>query len=309
MPDSPDNEQQTPRMTGSQTPGEILKEAREALNMTRSDVAAQLNLQVDTIIALEENDHDKLPVSTYVRGYLRSYARLVKLDGEALVKRYDNEASEPPEIIPDVKKHSQASSRDKPVKAVTYLVTFGLALLLLAWLQSQYIVTDQKTDDRADQDTAGKGSLDYPINIVVHPDTPYFDNRTDTDDDYPPLYEGDSGLSDDVIQTMELPNSLSIDENIPESRPAGDGGAPPASADADIVMNVRDKSWIEIYDAGDNRLYLGLATPGETIRLDGEAPFSVLLGYAPGVEVIFNGQIIDTEQYSNAGVARFNLGE
>jgi len=308
MSDIPDNDQQTPRSTGIQTPGGKLREAREARNLTRSDVAAQLNLQVDTVKALEEDDHDRLPVSTYVRGYLRNYARLVKLDGEALVEHYDSEASEPPEIVPDVKTHTQASSRDKPVKAVTYLVTFGLALLLLAWLQSQYIVDDQNDDDQAGQNTAGGGSLDYPIKIVVHPDTPYFDNRTDTDDDYPPLYNGDSGLSDDVIHTMELPNSLSIDETIPESR--REEATPPATqADADIVMNVREKSWIEVYDAGDNRLYLGLATPGETVRLDGEAPYSVLLGYAPGVEVIFNGNTIDTDQYSDAGVARFNLGE
>ncbi|HSR63564.1 MAG TPA: RodZ domain-containing protein [Gammaproteobacteria bacterium] len=308
MSDNPENEQQAPHTIGTQTPGETLREAREARNLTRSDVAAQLNLQVDTIAALEEDDHDRLPVSTYVRGYLRSYARLVKLDGEALVERYGNEASEPPEIVPDVKKHSQASSRDKPVKAVTYLVTFGLALLLLAWLQSQYIVDDQNNNNQGGQESTGGGSLDYPIDIVVHPDTPYFDNRTDTDDDYPPLYDGDGSLSDDVIHTMELPNSLSIDETIPESR-SGEDTPSATQADADIVMNIREKSWIEVYDAGDTRLYLGLATPGETIRLDGEAPYSVLLGYAPGVEVIFNGNTIDTDQYSDAGVARFNLGE
>src|SRR5690606_13439913 len=98
-------------------PGRILREARERLGLEQKDIASQLNLQVDTIDAVENDAAEKLPAPTYVRGYIRSYARMVQLDSDALIKLYESDAAGPPEIIPDIKQHHQVSSTDKPVKA------------------------------------------------------------------------------------------------------------------------------------------------------------------------------------------------
>ena len=67
-------------------------------------------------------------------------------------------------------------------------------------------------------------------------------------------------------------------------------------------------SWIEVHDANKISLYQGLARAGNEIRLSGKAPFSVLLGYAQGVEVRFNNEPFDPAPYANAGIARFTLG-
>ena len=306
---------QTDKSISNQTPGRLLKTAREKLDLTQKDIATQLNLQTNTITALENDDNEKLPVPTYVRGYIRSYARIVNLDADTLIKLYENDVSPPPEIIPDVKQHTQASSRDKPVKAVTYLITFGLALLLLAWLQSHYVVNQTSTsgDASAPGEKPYGGNLNYTYKIVIHPDTPFLDKTYYDETESPselPLYVDEPETSD-LINTIELPDSLSLDTTISESaddNPLQDEIDNLPDADQ-LSFNITKSSWIKVNDSSDKVLYMGTAKPGEQLHLSGNAPFSVTLGYSPGVQVTFNGNQFNPEPYSNAGVARFTLGE
>jgi len=301
---------QTGTDISNKTPGRLLKAAREKLELTPKDIAAQLNLQINTIIALENDDEEKLPVSTYVRGYIRSYARIVNLNADTLIKLYESGALPPPEIIPDVKQHTQISSRDKPVKAVTYLVTFGLALLLIAWLQSHYVVDQAKMT--ADTSTQGEkhygGSLNYPIKIVIHPDTPFLDkayyDALENSSELP-LYVDEPETSGNLTDILDVPGSLSIDTTI--SEPTNDDNVLPGTDQVSFIIT--KESWIKIQDSANKVMYMDTARPGERVDLSGEAPFSVILGYSPGVQVTFNGKQFNTEPYSIAGVARFTLGE
>ncbi|MGH8533160.1 MAG: DUF4115 domain-containing protein, partial [Gammaproteobacteria bacterium] len=64
----------------------------------------------------------------------------------------------------------------------------------------------------------------------------------------------------------------------------------------------------EVKDAEGVKLYSKLATEGQTIRLGGRAPFSVVLGNAPRVAVFYNGRLLDITPWSRGGVARFKVG-
>jgi cytoskeletal protein RodZ len=59
------------------SPGMRLQTRRLKNEWSIEDVAADLNLRIEVIAALEADDYSKLPERTYVRGYLRSYARLL----------------------------------------------------------------------------------------------------------------------------------------------------------------------------------------------------------------------------------------
>ncbi len=50
--------------------GELLSSARISWDLTVEDVALNLNLGTDTINALEQNDYDRLPGHTFVKGYI-----------------------------------------------------------------------------------------------------------------------------------------------------------------------------------------------------------------------------------------------
>jgi cytoskeletal protein RodZ len=66
-------------------PGKVFAEGREALEISRQQMADVLNLPVRTILAIEENDPTVLPDAVYVNGYMRSYAKLLGLASQPLI--------------------------------------------------------------------------------------------------------------------------------------------------------------------------------------------------------------------------------
>lgn len=82
-------------------PGKRLKSEREARNLSREEVARQLHQDVSIIKALEEDNYAWLPGQTYVLGYLRSYARLLKLPEDEIVAAVQIERGETAELLPE----------------------------------------------------------------------------------------------------------------------------------------------------------------------------------------------------------------
>ena len=62
--------------------GALLRAGREALGMSVDSAAQQLKLSARQVRALETGDFSALPGRTFVRGFVRNYARLVRLDPE-----------------------------------------------------------------------------------------------------------------------------------------------------------------------------------------------------------------------------------
>jgi cytoskeleton protein RodZ len=85
--------------------------------------------------------------------------------------------------------------------------------------------------------------------------------------------------------------------------------AVPADAPKDnIVVRFTADSWVEIRDATGNRLIRSLGVAGATKEVEGNAPFQVLIGYGPGVELTYNGEPFDFSKYQGKQeVARFTL--
>lgn len=71
--------------------GETLKSQRKSLGLALQKVSQILNIKLAYLKALEEEDFNKLPPSVYVQGFLKSYARFLKLDAESLLKYYKME--------------------------------------------------------------------------------------------------------------------------------------------------------------------------------------------------------------------------
>ena len=117
-------------------------------------------------------------------------------------------------------------------------------------------------------------------------------------------------ISESVINNPELPDTLTIEPGMDESgmdSTADDGLDKLPTAEDTVYFKLNRDSWIEVYDSGHNALYKQLAKSGDELTLSGIGPFSILLGYAPGVEVKFNGESFDPGPYTNAGIARFML--
>jgi len=72
----------------SASPGQLLREAREAKKLGVAEVAEKLNLLKSVVQALEADSYDKLRGDTFTRGYLKNYARLVDVEESELIHAY-----------------------------------------------------------------------------------------------------------------------------------------------------------------------------------------------------------------------------
>jgi cytoskeleton protein RodZ len=90
QPATPDNQ---PPAHG--LPGQVLAAQREALGWSVEQVADQLKLAVRQVVALEAGDYDSLPSPAVTRGFVRAYAKLVKLDPAPLVAQIAMETPAP----------------------------------------------------------------------------------------------------------------------------------------------------------------------------------------------------------------------
>ncbi len=78
-------EQDPETFSFSETAGQKLAAARKDRDISVREVADNLNLRVSIIEAVEADEYDKLPGSTFTRGYIRAYANLLRLDPDELI--------------------------------------------------------------------------------------------------------------------------------------------------------------------------------------------------------------------------------
>jgi cytoskeleton protein RodZ len=328
-------------MTETDTPqpvlvsvGDKLKSLREARNISALEVASKMHLDIRVINAIEDDDYHSLPDPIYIRGYIRSYSKLVGGDSDEMVRLFEhNVGVQEPEIIPEIKFPSQSSSSDKPVKAFTYLITLGLVVLLIAWWQSNFVIDiHQDTDSAvvaAPNTSVNTELVEQRLPVQASSYTPQIPLQNpvqipiellDIDQFRPESLEDMGG---DLVSADDLDNA--DENNLLVSTPEQAGTSiepaptPPATTSLSTLVqtdgpdllkfSLTADSWIEITDVNNQKLFMDLARTGTTLDLRGTAPFDILLGFAPGVTLEFNGAPFDIAPYSRAGVAKFRLAE
>ena len=123
--------------SGEHSPGAHLRQAREAANMSIAEVADALFLHPDKIEALESDAFEPLAAPTFVRGYLRGYARLLGLPSAPILEMYDRQGFGPPPLALETSEPKQAHTSDLPIRLATYAVGAVLVLLVGLWWWSQ----------------------------------------------------------------------------------------------------------------------------------------------------------------------------
>ena len=306
-------------IAGQPKAGEILKQFRNKKNLSVQEVASQLRLDPRIIEALENDDYTSFPADTYIRGYLRNYAKLIGIAGDEIISLYESEAPEPPEIIPDVKHSTQVSSSDKPVKAFTYLVTFILVLLLLIWWwQSDFVFNkgirltpflNNSTSVTKPEVKQNKTAVNQPPAIPIT--SPATDIKQTVPQPEPSETTVTPAAEDSV--TAETPTTPAQNEGgqtDTSTSPAESEQADRAMPGPDtLYFKLNADCWIEVRDRFDKEVYVNLARTGDEIYLNGFAPFQVKLGNAQGVILEFNNKPFDPAPYTTRGIARFTLGE
>jgi cytoskeleton protein RodZ len=128
----------------------------------------------------------------------------------------------------------------------------------------------------------------------------------------PPAAKPGAAGHDDVSpgETSKPPSATAAphtDRAMAQARQAVD--IPADAPRSRLVLYAAQESWVDVRDAGDNKLLYENIPPGRSVTIEGVPPFRVFLGYADGVQVEFNGKRFDIGRYKRGQIARFTLGE
>ena len=83
------------------TVAEQLRHAREAKGLALAEVVEVIQLKTDQVQALEGGRYEEFAAPAYVRGFVRSYANMLKLDTEALLEQLNVEMGQAAGPQPD----------------------------------------------------------------------------------------------------------------------------------------------------------------------------------------------------------------
>jgi cytoskeleton protein RodZ len=325
-------------------PGAQLREARHRSNLSLEEVATQLRLDRRTVRALEENEFQYLPAPTFIRGYIRSYARLLGLPPGPILEAYDYQGFTPPAILADITQGPQARFSDIPVRLATYLVAAGLVAMVVMWWHSRESTLETPAEvesvasapEDAAEKLTGIGSQ-IPVSEETPPEPPAPPAEELIAAGSPPDIGADAGPGPGPApEETEVARATTQSEPVPpapalaeqprdavEDTPAEPAAttrtvtvrealinnlerlpAPPGR----LVIRFGDESWVEIVDAEGIRREFRLAAAGSRTSVSGTPPFNVLLGYAAGASVSFDGQDYDITRYIRGDTARFLIG-
>ena len=118
-------------------PGQRLREAREAANLTLGEVASRMRLDPHVLELLEDDHYERLHGTTFVRGYLSGYARLLNLPERPILEAYERHGYGPPALVSEVGRKPEVHVSDFPVRMVTYVIAGLLVILVVLWWQSR----------------------------------------------------------------------------------------------------------------------------------------------------------------------------
>ena len=318
-PESTDNPEYPAIDIGGQ-----LRKAREAASLSVDDIASDLRIHVNYIEALEKNNFEILNGPTYVKGYIRNYARLLEIDADPLIKAYQSSVGEEQVQVwngstqPQFKRstHRKGMLTGSVIVALALLVLFGIWLLKSGYLdryQVDAIQAESAADeappelsdspeavaaDNAAQEVAPK-SDGLTIKEQVQALNPQAAISSETSAEETPPASKEPTESTQTESSTE--NAILLGEDDFITAPGGEGSD-------EIIITLSDECWVEIKDATSYQLIHGLLKAGDIKVVLGTAPFQVFLGNAKAVQMDFNGVDYDIAAKTRRnGTARFAL--
>lgn len=136
--------------------GALLRQRREALGLSQEQAAAQLNLKAMVIQQLESGQWDPQVAPTFIRGYLRHYVRLLKLDEAELLAQFDQQLATLPQAS-TMHSFSNKTSRDAAESRFMLATYFLLVLLIglfLVWFWQTHMLNEQPVAMLPESDSA-----------------------------------------------------------------------------------------------------------------------------------------------------------
>jgi cytoskeleton protein RodZ len=273
--------------------GSTLKAAREARGLSISEVAQSLKFAPRQLEALEQERFELLPGGTFVRGMVRSYARLLKLEPESLLAGISGRF-EAPDANHLAARYSQPVPFSDSARRSTF-VYLGVSLAVLAlgggvayqWYREhnasvQVAAAKRPAEKRAAAPRAQPKTIEEPP-------------RTEA-----------------VVKVAtERPGAI---EKAAAEKPAAPSVAKApvpvakvASGVHRLVIRCEEEAWIEVKDSNERMLVSSLNPKGAERVVQARGPLTLVIGNAAHVRVLHNDRPVDLAPHTKLAIARFTL--
>ncbi len=276
------------------SPGQALAAARAELKLSVADVSQQIKYGVKQIAAIEADDYAKLPGATFVRGMIRSYAKLVQIDPTPLLTdlaRRDIPGSVTVDLRtsgqePFIEGSAKSSNRLYVLLSVAALV--AVAIVAYEWrlspLDTGEVVTIKPKAAAVDARSV------VPVQAAAPAPAP--------------LPSAEPVVPASVTQVAPTVEARTA-EPVAAAAPAA--GALSVGGQKRIELEFDQLSWVEIKQADGKVLLSQLNQPGTRQAIDGVPPFDVVIGNAAKVRLRYNDAPVDLRPYFKVDVARLKL--
>ncbi len=278
----------------SRTLGQTLAAERERQGLSRSDAAQRLHMSAWQIEALETGDYARLPKGTFLRGFIRNYAKVLGLSADAVLGMLPEEAprdKKPGIVVPtqNIRFDPIGDRLQNPyVKAgALAFVALALGFAAMYWVfymrPAQNVASARKNAETASQSTpapAPKPELQAQAPVLVPAPAPV---------------------------RVEVPKAEPVKAEPPRAE-AARGELLRIGTDGKVIkLRFKGSSWVEIRDKKGKILLSRLNPAGSEAEVAGQPPFNVIVGNAPEVQVFYNDHEVDLEPHTKVAVARFTV--
>ena len=258
--------------------GEELARGRAALGLSIADIARQLKFAARQIEAMEQERFEELPSGTFARGMVRSYARLLKLDAEALVGRMAARVA-----VPNNAEAVASARRPIPItdnarrSNLLYAASSVAILMVIAAVVFEW---------QRERSNAAR------LSFVPAAQAPHLTPQAPTEP------QRVAAASPVAMQPLSLDTQPSAEATSP---------SPVAEGNRRIVMKFDRPSWVEVRGRDGKTLLSRLNAAGTEQVVEGQPPFSLVIGNAQHVRMSYEDRQIDLAPHVKVEVARFTL--
>lgn len=266
--------------------GDLLRETREQKNLSLEDAEKGTNIRKLYIKAIEDGNYDKLPGEVFLKGFMKTYAKFLGLDGQKIIEQYKAEKSGV-KLLPNNDEKTIEAEPSQPTEKTT-------------------VEADLKKEEKIEKQPE-KATADKPVTKPV----PNIDNFNESKKYLET--KNSSGSKKNVfiiviIIILIIVGAVAFLSNQgSDSQPAADtqptteqtqpqqqqaqqpAPAPAPVSGSDVTATFSQDCWTEVKVDG-NTVLSETVKAGSSLNWKGNNQVEVTVGNAGAVDITFNGQ-------------------
>ena len=287
--------------------GQELAAERERQGLSRAEVGQRLHMSPWQIEALEAGDYARLPKGTFLRGFVRNYAKALGLDGDSMLERLAEIAPRGP--APGIVVPSQ-NIRFDPIGerlANPYVKAGALAMVFIAlgfavmywWLFVRPAPPAMAKKEPAVPNNIAAAPMPAPEPVVPIPAP------------IEPIKNNEPVMLEAAASSAAVPASAGTQPTAPKPATVQQSIQPVAQSKAPnertVKLKFRGEAWVEIKDRSGRVLLSRINPKGTEAEVSGRPPFAIVIGNAPDVTMFYEDREFPLEPHTRVAVARFTV--